>query len=335
MRVARLDRRQVLQGGLAVAGLGLLAGCGIPVPWMQQPRVPRLGVLFPKPPPSSPDVEAFHAGLREHGFIEGQTISIEWRFAERDQQYPDLAAELVQLRVDLIVTAGTPAALAAKAATNSIPIVMASSGDPVGTGIVASLAQPGGNITGLSSLTSLMDGKRLSLLRELLPAISRVAILSNPANPLSALSLTSTEASAQPLGIRLQILQVQASDEFEAAFEAVLRERAEALIELPDNFLALHQDRIVTFTRQHRLPGMHVRTDYVTAGGLMAYGPNLPDLYRRAGGYIDKILKGTRPAELPIEQPAKFDLAVNLTTARVLGLSIPPSFMVQATEIIE
>jgi putative ABC transport system substrate-binding protein len=336
-----LSRRHVLRGiagaGLAMASLGVLHGCGIPPPRVPEPKVPRVGVLFPSPPPSrrSPNIDAFHEGLRGHGYVEGQTLALEWRFAESDNQYPELAAELVQLGVDLIVTAGTPAALAAKAATSTIPIVMASSGDPVATGIVASLARPGGNITGLSSLTSLMDGKRLSLLRELIPGIARVAILSNPANPLSALSVRATEASAHASGIQLSVVEARAPDEFAPAFETVLRGRAEALIELPDNFFATQQARILEFAAQHRLPAMHHRTEFVTAGGLMAYGPNLPDLYRRSAAYIDKILKGARPADLPVEQPTKFDLAINLKTAQALALAIPQAVLLQATEVIQ
>jgi putative ABC transport system substrate-binding protein len=273
--------------------------------------------------------------LREHAYVEGKTVDIEWRFAERDDQYPGFAAELVKLKVDVIVTAGTPAARAAKRATTTIPIVMASSGDPVGTGLVTNLARPGGNITGLSSLTSLMDGKRLSLLRELRPGITRVAVLSNPANPLSNLSVKATEESAQRLGIQLHILEVKEPNEFVAAFQTAVRMRAEALIDLPDNFFATQQARIVELAAQHRLAAMHHRTEFVTAGGLMAYGPNLPDLYRRSAAYIDKILRGAKPADLPVEQPTRFELVLNLKTAQALGLTIPQSLRLQATEIIE
>ena len=332
-------RRQFLQSSLTLASINLLPSHRVLAAEAAQraTKPPRIGVLFASPPPNqqSLNISAFQQGLREHGYVEGQTVDIEWRFAERDHQHPGLAAELVKLKVDVIVTDGTPAARAAKRATTTIPIVMASSGDPVLTGLVTSLARPGGNITGLSSLTSLMVGKRLSLLRELRPGITRVAVLSNPANPLSNPSVNATQESAQRLGIQLLILEVEESNEFVAAFQTAVRMRAEALIDLPDNFFATHQDRIVELAAQHRLVAMHHRAEFVRAGGLMAYGPSNPDLYRRSAAYIDKILRGAKPADLPVEQPTRFDLVLNLKTARALGLTIPQSLRLQVTEIVE
>jgi putative tryptophan/tyrosine transport system substrate-binding protein len=337
--MAHRSRRKLLQSSVALAGISLLPSYGFLSAGATQPnaKVPRIGVLFPSPPASgrSPNIDAFLEGMREHGYVEGHTAAIEWRFADKDHMYRDLAVELVQLKVDVIVTAGTPAALAAKRATTTIPIVMASSGDPVGSAIIASLARPGGNVTGLSSLTSLMDGKRLSLLRELLPGITRVAILSHPTNPLSVLSVKAMQASAVSLGIQLQVLDVKEPDEFATAFRAVLQGRAEALMELPDNFFATHQARILEFAAQHRLVAMHQSTEFVASGGLMAYGPNLPDLYRRSADYVDKILKGVKPADLPVEQPARFDFVINLRTAHALGLTIPQSIRLQTTQLIE
>jgi putative ABC transport system substrate-binding protein len=267
--------------------------------------------------------------------VEGQTIGIEYRWTEgRDEQFPGFAAELVRLKVDAIVTWGTPAALAAKNATTTIPIVMAASGDPVGTGLVASLARPGGNVTGLSGLNWELEGKRLELLKEVVLKLSRVAVLWNSGNPLHVILLKETHGVAWALGVQLQPVAVQGSVDLDNAFAKMTKERPDALIVEADAFFVTQRRRIVDFTAKTQLPAIYTHRDFVDAGGLMTYGASYPDLFRRAAYYVDKILKGAKPADLPVEQPTKFELVINLKTAKALGLTIPQSILIRADEVI-
>ncbi len=280
-------------------------------------------------------IEAFRQGLRDLGYVEGQNITIEFREAGgRPERLPDLAAELLRLKVDVLVARGTQAILAAKQATSTIPIVMAASSDPVGTGLVASLARPGGNITGLSFISPELSGKRLELLKEVHPGASRVAVLWNPADPPRALELRETEAAARMLGVTLLSWEVRGPDDLEGAFVAMARRRAGAVITFADPITTAHRKRIVDLVAKHRLPGMYGTRAFVEAGGLMSYGANLPDLFRRSAAYVDKILKGTKPADLPVEQPTRFELVINLKTAKALGLTIPQSILIRAEEVI-
>lgn len=301
------------------------------------PKVLRIGFLGNASAFASPLVEAFRQGLRERGWVESQTIAIEFRWAEGElERLPDLAAELVRLKVDVIVTiGGTPASLAVKQATDTIPIVMAVGADPVGTGLVASLAQPGGNITGLTLFTPEIEGKRLELLKEAVPGSSRVAVLANPVNPATARAVRETEVAAQALRMPLQLLEVRDPSEFEGAFAAMTRAQADALIVLPDPMLVAQRTRIVELAAKHQLPAMYGFREDAEAGGFMAYATNYPDLLRRAAAFVDKILKGAKPADLPIEQPTTFELIINLKTAKALGLTLPPLLLFQANEVIQ
>ncbi len=321
--------------GLALAlALGMLAaplGAGA----QAAERVSRIGYLSAA---SRSDLfeGAFRQGLRELGYVEGQTVTIEYRFAEgRVDRLPKLAAELVGLKVDLIVTAGMNAARAVREATKTTPIVMAAGGDPVAAGIVASLARPGGNVTGFSFMSPDLGGKRLELLKEAMPRVSRVAVLFNPANVGSVLERKSTEDAAGALGARLQPLEVRRVDDLEGAFRAAAKKRAQALIAFRDALVEAHRGRILDLAARGRLPTMFEQRDFVEAGGLMSYGPNLPDLFRRAATYVDKILKGAKPADLPVEQPTRFELVINLKTAKALGLTIPQSILIRADQVIQ
>jgi len=261
---------------------------------------------------------------------------IEYRWAEgKYERFPALIAELAALNVDVIVTAGTPAALAVKRTTPSIPLVMAAVGDPIGVGLVASLARPGGNVTGLSAIAPELEGKRLELLREVVPKLSHIAVLWNPDNPFHAGSVKETRAAAQVLGIKAQLVGVRISEEFPAAFAAIVRERPGALLVLADRIFLHNRARIVDFGAKHRLPGVYPYRELVEAGGLMSFGPSYPGMHRRAAHYVDKILKGSKPADLPVEQPATFELIINLKAAKALGLTIQPSLLQRADEIIQ
>ena len=321
-----------------LCGLTLGTLCAPLAAGAQQPgKVARIGHLsFGSATPGSRLDEAFRQGLRELGYVEGQNIVIEYRWAEgRAERLPDLAAELVSLKVDIIVAAGTPAPLAAKHSTRTIPIVMSSAGDPVGSGLVASLARPGGNVTGLSTFTRELAAKRLQLLKGVVPGVSQVAVLWNAANPYAVLVMRETGAAARTLGVQVQSLEVRDPDEFENAFPAAIRGRAGALIVVDDPLTYLYRMRIADLAARNRLPAMYGFREYAEAGGLMAFGTSLADLYRRAATYVDKILKGAKPADLPVEQPTKFELVVNLKTAKALGLTIPPSVLLRADEIIQ
>ena len=301
--------------------------------------VRRIGFLLPGGARTTAvrgQLEAFREGLKEYGWVEGQNISVEYRFAEgKEDALPGIAAELVQSRLDVVVAEGTAATRAAKTVTQTVPIVMATSADPVGTGLVASLNRPGGNITGVSLQTGELSGKRLQLLTEIVPGLARVAVLSNPLNPSIALVLEQTKAAAQSLGLEIHVVEVQAPDKFESAFAAVTAARAGALIVLPDPLLYGQHPRIVTFTAASHLPALFPEKEVAEAGGLIAYGPSIPASFRRAAAYVDKILRGAKPADLPIEQPTKFELVVNLQTAKAIGVTIPTSILLRADEVIE
>ena len=303
----------------------------------QAGKVARIGVLWQGSSTSGPHIrEAFRQGLRDLGYVEGQNVVIEYRYAEgKAERLPDLAAELLRLKVDVIVAGGTLAPLAAKHATGTIPIVMSAAGDPVGTGLVPSLAKPGGNVTGLSNFSADLTAKRLQLLKEILPGVSRVAVLWNAANPIAALLMRETEAAARALGLQVQSLEVRGPDEFENALPAAVSGGAGALFVVDDPLVFIARLRIADFAARNRLPMTAIYREFAEAGGLMTFGANLADLNRRAAIYVDKILKGAKPADLPVEQPTKFDLVINLKTAKALGLTIPQSLLVRADEVIQ
>ncbi len=301
------------------------------------PKTSRIGVLASVPPEEGAPPYALRQGLRELGYVEGQNIALEWRWTQgRNERFPGLAAELVALKVDAIV-AGNPAAIsAAKNATRTIPIVMVLATDPVGQGFVTGLARPGGNITGLTvDAGPEISGKRLELLKEAVLKVSRVAVLLNPNNPAHRLVLRETEGAARTLGVKLQILEARKPDDFDRAFSAMTREGAEALLVLPDALSFVHRTRIADLAARSRLPAIYGLREYAEAGGLMAYGASLPDLWRRAATYVDKILKGAKPADLPVQQPTRFELIINLKTAAALGLTIPQSVLMRADEVIK
>jgi len=303
----------------------------------QQPRkLPTIGYLGAGTPAvQSQWVAAFAQRMHELGWIEGRDITIEYRWAEgHPERFAEIAAEFVRSKVDVIVTPSTPAALAAKQATSAIPIVFASAGDPVGTGIVASLARPGGNVTGLSNQSADLAGKRLELLREVVPGLRHLAIMGNAGNPVSVLEMREVQAAAGTLGLEVHALEIGRAEDIAPAFET-LKGRTEALYVVINPLLTTNRVRINSLALGARLPTMHGIREYVEAGGLMSYGPNFPDLFRRTADYVDKILRGAKPGEIPVEQPTKFDLVINLTTAKVLGLTIPESFLLRADEVIE
>ncbi len=278
-------------------------------------------------------VAAFTQRLRELGWIEGRTITIEYRWSGAER-FAQIATEFVRLKVDVIVTSGTPQVLATKQATSVIPIVFARAGDPVASGLVASLARPGGNVTGLSVQSADLAGKRLELLREVVPSLRRVAILANVANPISVMELSEAQSVARTLGLEFDALEIRRAEDIVPAFEA-LKGRAEALYVCPDGLVEANKIRINTLALGARLPTMHGYREYIEAGGLMSYGANLPDLYRRSADYVDKLLRGAKPGDIPVEQPTKFDFIINLTTAKALGLEIPHTLIARANETIE
>jgi putative ABC transport system substrate-binding protein len=281
-------------------------------------------------------VDAFRRGLRDLGYVEGQNIVVEYRWAEGQyDRFPQFATELVRLPVDVIVTAGTPGTLAAKRATTTIPIVMAVAGDALGAGLVSSLARPGGNVTGLSTLLPELEGKRLELLKEIVPKLARLAVLTNPTNPFTAIALKDTQVAAQGLRVRLQLVEVRAPEEFDRAFATITSARPDALTIIADRFLLTYRKRIVDFATKARLPAIYPYWEFVEDGGLLAYGPSYPAMFQRAATYVDKILKGAKPADLPVEQPTKFELVVNLRTAKALGLTIPPPLLIRADQVIQ
>jgi putative ABC transport system substrate-binding protein len=302
----------------------------------QQPgKLPTIGFLAANPSIESQRVAAFVQRLRELGWIDGRNLAIEYRWAEgRNERYVESAAEFVRLKVAVIVTVATPPTLAAKEATAVIPIVFAAASDPVGTGIVASLARPGGNVTGLANQISDTGGKKLELLREAVPGLRRLAIMANVGNPASVLDMGEAQGSARALGLEVIKSEIRRAEDISPAFEA-LKDRADALYVCVDPLVNTNRVRINILAAGARLPTMHGLREYVEAGGLMSYGPNLPDLLRRAAEFVDKILRGGKPADIPVEQPTKFDLVINLTTAKALGLEIPPTLLARADEVIE
>jgi putative tryptophan/tyrosine transport system substrate-binding protein len=331
-RGSRLSRRLFLTGA---AGLGLLAGCGR-WPWQAPARVYQIGYLSPSSPTDdAPMVEAFRQGMGERGYLEGQNLAIDYRYTYgHADQLRDLAGELDRLRVDVILARGTLATQAAKEATSLIPIVFANAGDPVGDGLVASLARPGGHVTGLSALVVDLSAKRLQLLQEAVPGIARVAWLRDPGVGTGQ-GVNPMEETTRSLGLELLPLAVHGPGDLDSAFEAATRERADAVL-MGGGPIALNEvTRVVSLAAKYRLPTIYQFKDPVVAGGLMAYGVYLPDQFRRAAYYVDRILKGAKPADLPIEQPMTFDFVVNMKTARELGISFPNEIMLQVTEVIE
>jgi putative ABC transport system substrate-binding protein len=303
----------------------------------QQPgKLPTIGFLGPNTRSAASEwVAAFVQRLRELGWIDARNVAIEYRWAEgRDERYAEIAAEFARLKVDVIVTSGTPGVIASKQATSVIPIVFATAGDPVGSGLVASLARPGGNVTGLATLAAELAGKRLELLREVVPGLGRLAIMGNVGNPFTVLELGEVQAAARRLGLEIDTLEIRRAQDIAPAFEAI-KGRADALYVCTDALAHTNRIRINTSALGLRLPTMHGSRDYVEAGGLMSIGPNFADLFRRAADYVDKILRGAKPGDIPVEQPIKFDLVVNLTTAKALGLTVPPSLLDRADEVIE
>ncbi len=324
-------------GPMAVLVVTLALGLSAAPPSADAQKVPRLGFLSPASANSArARVEAFRLGLRGLGWVEGQTIAIDYRWAEgRYERLPGLAEELVRLKIDVIVTQGVVATLAARRATAAIPIVFPSADDPVATGLVDSLARPGGNVTGLTIIAPDLAGKRLEMLREVIPKMTRLAVLRNPTNPVSVAELKKTQVAAQAHGVQIQSLEVADPGGFASAFSAMTRERAGALIVLSDAMFVGRHTQIVDHVANSRLPAIYWTREFVEAGGLMSYGPNQVDMYRRAATYVDKILKGAKPADLPVEQPTKFELVINMKTAKTLGLTIPQSVLIRADEVIQ
>ena len=304
----------------------------------QQPgKIRRIGFLNPNPAATvSARMEAFRQGMRDLGYVEGKNIVIEYRYADGNaQRLPELAAELVGLKLDLIITSSTPSVWAIQKSSATIPIVFTVISHPVENGIVESFARPGGNVTGLTILTEELSGKRLELLKETVSNVARIAALSDLSNPTQPLEWKEILAAARGLGLKLQSLGVRSSNDFDSAFEAALRERAQALITLPQPLINAHRNRILEFAAKNKLPAMYPLADYVEAGGLMSYAPSYTDLYRRAARQVDKILKGTKPADIPVEQPAKFEFVINLKTAKQIGLTIPQKVLIRADKVIK
>jgi putative ABC transport system substrate-binding protein len=301
------------------------------------PTLRRIGMLSGFSPSGyAASYQAFRLGLRDLGWVEGKNISIEYRHAEgRHDRLPDLAADLVGLKVDVIVTAATSDTLAAQRATKAIPIVMVAGGNPVANGLVESLARPGGNVTGLSQMLQEVSGKRLELLKEVVPKLSRVAVLWNPNSTSATLNWKENQQPARQLGIQLFSLEVRSPGELDKAFEAATNMRAGALAILPDPVISTNLERIVDFAAKSRLPSIYQSSEFADAGGLVTYGPDRPDLFRRAATYVDKILKGTKPGDLPVDQPTKLELVVNLKTAKAIGVTIPQSVLFRADKVIE
>jgi putative tryptophan/tyrosine transport system substrate-binding protein len=328
-----MDRRAflgTLAGGLLAAPLAAEA--------QQADRVARIGFLFASPgSPNAPTVVAFREGLRDLGWLEGRNLVIEYRWANGHfDRLPVIAAELVRLKVDVIAASTTPAAIAAKKATDSIPIVGLSLTNPVGLGLIASIAHPGGNVTGVSySLDPEIFGKHLALLTEAVPKVRRVAVLSNPAGPAQPATIRSIQDAARSLGVQVLLVDARGPTEFDSAFAMLARERPGAVFVVMDPTYIGQRARLPELATRNRLPSMFTQAVDAEAGGLMSFGPSLPSLYRRAATHVDKILKGAKPADLPVEQATKFDLVINLKTAKALGLTIPPSLLQRADQVIE
>lgn len=333
-------RRAFLRRSLALAGLGVLSGCGLPSPPWSQSKVARIGYLVltrPEDPVPARPLESFRQDLHGLGWVEGQNLAIEYRSAEeRSERLTDLAAELVRLPVDVLVAGGgTQAALAAKQATDTIPTVVVGVADPVEIGLVASFARPGGNVTGLATAGAEITSKRLELLKEAAPGVSRVDFLWNPATPGLQAQWSELQVAARALGAVVRSREARGPDELDSVFSAIAGERPDGLMVQGSPAFVPHARRIADFAAGSRLPAMYYWREFVEAGGLMVYGPNLPAISRRAAVYVDKILRGAKPADLPVERPAKFDFVINLHAAQALGLAIPQSVLQQATEVIQ
>jgi putative ABC transport system substrate-binding protein len=329
-----MDRRTfvaTLAGGLLTAPVAAEA--------QQSARVPRIGYLTGNLATGLYLREAFLQGLRDLGYVEGRNVAIEYREAEgKYERFPVLAGDLVAPKVDVIVVTNTPAALAAKQANRTIPIVLAWAADPVGSGLVTSLARPGGNVTGLSILVTELVGKRLELLKQVVPGASRIAALWHPGDygeGVEKKMLREADVAARALGMRLQVVEARGPEDFDRAFSDMTRARADAVTVQSTNIFFIERRRLVDLAAKNRLPAIYVAREFVDAGGLMSYAPNVADLFRRAATYVDKILKGAKPGDLPVEQPTKFELVINLKTAKGLGLTIPPSLLQRADQIIE
>jgi putative ABC transport system substrate-binding protein len=325
------------------AFIALIGGAAAAMPMLapftaraqQRAKVPRIGYLRAEKPPTV-DIEAFRQGLREHGYVEGENIIVEYRWAEGNEaKLRSIVAELIRLNVDLIVTSAPAATRAAKEATTTIPIVMVLVADPVGFGFVASLARPRNNITGFAYLLPELSGKRLQILKDVVPQLSRVAVLWNASNPYKSRDLSEVQAVSTALQVTLHTLPVGGPDDFDTAFKAAVKARAQGLLTLEDPFTLAHRKRIVDLAAEHRLPAVYAVRPFVEAGGLMSYGPDRAEQSRRAATYVDKILKGTKPADLPVEQPTKFHLVINLKTAEALGIAIPYGVLAIADDLIE
>ena len=322
---------------ICVALGALLLAFGFSAEAQQPKKVPLIGFLGATSPSTISDrVEAFRQGLRELGYVEGKNIVVEYRWAEgKIERLPDLATELVRLKVDVIVSGGNSATQAAKKATNTIPIVMTQVSDPVASGFVASLARPGGNITGLSTLAPEISGKRLELLKEIVPRLSRVTVLGTSNEPGTAQALRETEVAAGAFKVKLQYLDILGPKDIETAFRTAAKGRADAVVALSSPFLLAHRTQVADLAVKSRLPATYYSAEFVEAGGLMSYGVSFPDLYRRAATYVDKILKGAKPADLPVEQPTKFEFIINLKAAKQIGLTISPNVLARADRVIK
>ena len=323
------------------AFIGSLAGGLLAVPLAAEAqtagKVYRIGVLETTPVAMhAANLDAFRQGLRELGYVERQNYAIEYRSANgQPERFPDLAADLVRLKVDLILTRGTPAVLAAKNATRTIPIVMATSGDAVGSGVIAGLARPGGNVTGLSTINAELVGKRLGLLKEAIPSIARIAVVQNMSNPTLVTQRKQIELAARTLNFQPQFLDVRKPEDLGRAFDAAIKQRADAVHVGSDSLTQNNLGRIVDLSAKHRLPSIYSSRDFVDAGGLMAYGVSYVGAYRRAATYVDKIFKGAKPGDLPVEQSTNFEFVINLKTAKALGLTIPQALLQRADQVIE
>jgi len=326
-----------MSGRVALAALLVLGLFVAPLAVKAQPvgKVPRIGVIG-ELSPADPFLAAFRQGLRELGYVEGKNIVVEYRYAHgMVDRIPEIVTELIRLKVDLLMVGGAAAARAAKAQTTTMPIVFALPGDPVGSGLVASLGHPGGNATGTSTLLPELSRKQLELLKAAVPRVSRVAVLYNSAGRPGGLALEATREAARALTLDLQIIEIQRPNELESAFAAASAQRADAVLVLSAPIFGNELARLVELTAKHRLPAIYGRREFAEAGGLLAYGPSFPDNFRRAATYVDKILKGARPADLPVEQPTKVELVINLKAAKALGLTIPPSLVLRADDVIQ
>jgi ABC-type uncharacterized transport system substrate-binding protein len=328
-----MRRRGFIASGLSLcaapfAALGQRAG-----------KAARIGMLVPNAPEAvarSPRIAAFLKGLRDLGWVEGQSLVIEWRFADGQLgRLAELAADLVNIRVDAIVAAAAPAALAAQGATRSIPVVMLDPGDPVGLGLVASLARPDGNITGVSSIAPQLAAKRLALLKEAVPAMVRVAVLADAAIPPAEIAMRELEATAKALGVQLQLVAIKGVKGIEEAFGEIARQQADGIVVFPDPLTFSNEATITGLALKSRLPALYGAMEFVHAGGLMSYGPSYPEMFRRGASYVDRILKGAKPSDLPIEQPTHFELVLNLRIAKAIGLVLPQSVLQRADRVLE